>query len=281
MDLRDFPFYRSRLDARGVPEPWSLDDLEDYAAAHDDPFAGRVRGGRPPAVALQIEATSEPPVWAALDPRELDAWAGVVSRLWRRFGLCADDTIAFFDYGSNPCVLLSSSIYVSHLRRGAATRLGAHTICNDGVASMTARMLVILENVHPAALVVRRDLVAPLAEALATHGHRGEKSVRWAAVSEVEGAAATKDADRLADMLGVPVRRLLRADAAFFVAGDCPDCGLFHLDRNYRAESIGEGEIVLTATFVGECPAVRYRLGRGELLPPGCPLERKAARLAW
>ncbi len=281
MDLRDFPFYRSRLDARGVPEPWSLDDLEDYAAAHDDPFAGRVREGRRPAVALQIEATSEPPVWAALDPPELDAWAGVVSRLWRRFGLGADETIAFFDYGSNPCVLLSSSIYVSHLRRGAATRLGAHTICNDGVASMTARMLVILENVRPAALVVRRDLIAPLTEALATHGQRGEKSVRWAAVSEVEGAAPTKDADRLAEALGVPVRRLARADAAFFVAGDCPECGQFHLDRSYRAESIGEGEIVLSAPFVGECPAVRYRLGRGELLPAGCPLERKAARLAW
>jgi phenylacetate-coenzyme A ligase PaaK-like adenylate-forming protein len=281
LDLRDFPFYRSRLDARGVPEPWSLDDLEDYAAAHDDPFAGRVRGGRQPAVALQIEATSEPPVWAALDPPELNAWADVVSRLWLRFGLGADETIAFFDYGSNPCVLLSSSIYVSHLRRGAATRLGAHTICNDGVASMTTRMLVILENVRPAALVVRRDLIAPLTEALATQGQRGEKSVRWAAVSEVEGAAPTKDADRLADALGVPVRRLGRADAAFFVAGDCPECGQFHLDRSYRAESIEGGEIVLSAPFVGGCPAVRYRLGRAELLPAGCPLERKAARLAW
>ena len=281
MDLRDFPFYRSRLDARGTPEPWSLDDLEDYAAAQDDPFAGRVRGGKRPAVALQIEATSEPPVWAALDPPELDAWASVVSRLWRRFGLRADETIAFFEYGSNPCVLLSSSIYVSHLRRGAATRLGANTICNDGVASMTARMLVILENVCPAALVVRRDLIAPLTEALATHGQRGKKNVRWAAVSEVEGAAPTKDAARLADALGVPVRRLARADAAFFVAGDCPECGRFHLDRRYRAESIADGEIVLSAPFVGGCPAVRYRLGRGELLPAGCPLEPKAARLAW
>jgi hypothetical protein len=281
LDLRAFPFYRQRLDASGVPEPWSLDDLEDYAAAHDDPFGGRVRDETRPAVALQLEATSEPPVWTVLEAAELDAWAGVVSRIWRRFGLGADETIAFFDYGSNPCVLLSSSIYVPHLRRGAATRLGANTICNDGVASMTERMLVILENVNPAALVVRRDLVTPLGEALATHGRRGDGNLRWAAVCEVEGAAPSRDADRLADALGVPVRRLLRADAAFFVAGDCPECGQFHLDRSYRVESLGNGEISLSAPFVSGCPAVRYRLGRGELLPAGCPLDRSASRLSW
>src|SRR5262249_751315 len=74
-DLRDFPFYLPRLDKRGVPEPWSLEDLEDHAAKHDDPFAGRILPGERPPVALQIEMTSEPPVWSGLRPQELSAWA--------------------------------------------------------------------------------------------------------------------------------------------------------------------------------------------------------------
>src|SRR5262245_12692996 len=126
-DLSALPFYDGRLDERGVVAPWSLDDLEDYAAHHDDPFAGRMRAGSRPPVALQIEATGEPPVWSGLEPRDLNAWSNVVCGIWERFGLHRGEAIAFFDYGSNPCVLLSSEIYVAHLRRGAATRLGAHT----------------------------------------------------------------------------------------------------------------------------------------------------------
>lgn len=280
-DLRDFPFYRPRLDDRGVPEPWSLEDLEDYAKVHDDAFAGRLRPGTRPQVALQIEATSEPPVWSSLDGRDLDAWAGAVSRLWTRFGLAGGDTIGFFDYGSNPCVLLSSSIYVAHLRRGAATRLGAHAICNDGVASMTARMLVILETVRPSALVIRRDLIAPFIDALGTRGLPPGSRLRWAAVSEVEGAATRADAERLEAVVGAPVRRLLRADAAYFVCGDCARCGLFHLDRAYRAEPLGEGMVALSAGFAEGCPAIRYRIGSAELFARGCPEEPRAARLAW
>lgn len=280
-DLRDFPFYRPRLDGRGVPAPWSVEDLEDFAGAHDDPFAGRVRAGAKPRVALQIEATSEPPVWSSLDGRDLDAWAGAVSRLWARFGLGAGDSIAFFDYGSNPCVLLSSSIYVSHLRRGAATRLGAGVICNDGVASMTARLLGILEAVHPSALVIRRDLIAPFVDALGTRGLPPGSRLRWAAVSEVEGAPARADAERLQAAIGAPVRRLLRADAAYLVSGDCPSCGLFHLDPAYRAEPLAGGGVALSARFAAECPAIGYRLDGAEIVGRGCAAERRAARLAW
>lgn len=279
--LRDFPFYAARLDSRGIPEPWSLDDLEDFAAASDDAFGGRVRAGSKPAVALQIEATSEPPVWTALAPRELAAWARIVSRAWSRLGLAAGDAIAFFDYGSNPCVLLSSSIYVPHLRRGAATGLGAHTICNDGVASMTARMLVILETVRPAALVLRRDLVTPLLDAMAGRERELGASVRWAAVSEVDGAPEARETERVRAALGVPVRRLLRADAAFLFAADCEACGLFHVDARYRVEALAAGGVAVSARFVAGCPAVRYRLDRAALAPAGCLREPRAKRVAW
>ena len=199
--------------------------------------------------------------------------------MWRRFGLAAGETIAFFDYGSNPCVLLSSEIYVSHLKAGAATRLGANTICNDGVASMTGRMLVILETVAPAALVVRRDLVAPLVDALGTRG--GGKSLKFAVVSEVEGAASAKEAARLADRLGVPVRRLARADAAYFVVGDCGECGLFHVDPSYRVAPMAEGEVSVTTRFAKACPAARYRLGSAEIVRDGCASEPTGVRLRW
>ncbi|MGH7898885.1 MAG: hypothetical protein ACREQQ_13100, partial [Candidatus Binatia bacterium] len=248
VDLRELPFYRGRLGASPVPEAWSLDELEDFAAASSDPFGGRLRPGDRVEVALQLEATSEPPVWTALEPRELDVWAAGVSRMWRRLGLARDDVIAFFDYGSNPCVLLSTSIYVARLKRGAVERLGATSICNDGVASMTGRMLTILGAVRPAALVVRRDLIAPLTDMLATRGVPPNSRLRWAAVVEVEGAARPADAESLRQALGVPVRRLLRADAAFLAAADCAECGLFHLDRRlYEVEQLAEGELAVTA----------------------------------
>lgn len=281
-DLAELPFYRARLGASGEVAPWTLDDLEDHAAAHDDPFGGRVAAGAKVGVALQIEATSAPPVWTALEPDELDAWAGGLAGLWRRLGLETGEAIAFFDYGSNPFVLLSSSIYVAGLRRGAVERLGAVAICNDGVASMTGRMLAILELVQPAAVVVRRDLVAPLADALATQGKPRNTILRWAAIGDVEGAAPAADTARLAAVLGAPVRRLLRADAAFFTAADCPDCGLFHVDRKlYDVREAEEGTLVVTTRFARRCPSVGYRIGSGRVAGAGCSSERGAERIEW
>ena len=45
--------------------------------------------------------------------------------------------------------------YMAYLKRGAADRLGVTAICNDGVATMAARMVGIIENVKPAAVIVR------------------------------------------------------------------------------------------------------------------------------
>ncbi len=280
--LAELPFYQARLGASGEVAPWTLDDLEDYAAAHDDPFGGRVAAGARVSVALQIEATSAPPVWTALEAGELDAWAGGLARLWRRLGLEAGEAIAFFDYGSNPFVLLSSSIYVARLRRGAVERLGAVAVCNDGVASMTGRMLAILELVRPVAVVIRRDLVAPLADRLATQGKPRNTILRWAAIGEVEGSAPAAETARLAAVLGVPVRRLLRADAAFFSAADCPDCGLFHVDRKlYEVREAEGGALVVTTRFAGVCPSVGYRIGSGRMAGRGCSSEPAAERIEW
>jgi hypothetical protein len=281
MSLESLPFYRARLDERGRVRPWTLDDLEDFAASSDDPFAGRVAAGAATPVALQIEATSEPIVWTALDGTELGAWAGGLAVLWRRFGLERGETLAFFDYGSNPAVLLSSANFVPQLRRGATDRLGVTAICNDGVASMAGRMASILELVRPAALLVRRDLLAPLADALATTGPEPRGILRWLGVVEVDGAPEMSQLERYRELWGVPIRRLLRADAAFFVAADCDACGLFHVDRSrYALERVGE-DVAVTTRFAKLCPAVRYVLGSGEIASGACAREPLAARIAW
>ncbi|HXZ82399.1 MAG TPA: hypothetical protein VED84_01455 [Acidimicrobiales bacterium] len=279
-DLAQYPFYRARMQNDGRPAPWTLTDLEEFARTHPgDPFAGRALPGVKPKVALQIEATAEPPVWTALNPPEPDAWAKVLARMWARWGIARGETIGFFDYGSSPLVLLASGCYVAYLGRGASDRLGLSAICNDGVAAMAPRMAGIVEAVKPAAVVLRADLVAPFASALEASGRVLTGRVRWAAMAEVEGVPTRASAVRAAEALGVPVYRILRSDAAFLLAGECPSCRMFHLDRSYRAESLPAGEVAITAGFARSCPAVRYNIGAARIAGRGCAIEPSEERI--
>jgi hypothetical protein len=279
LSLKRLPFYRERLDARGAPAPWTLTDLESFAAKHpEDPYAGRVAGNTRCQVSLQLEATAEPPVWAGLKSPELDDWAGVVARMWSRWGTAAGETIAFFEYGSSPLVLLASSGYVGYLKRGAADRLGLAAICNDGVASMAARMASIVENVKPSMLIVRRELATPFVAALDAAGVSLAGHIKWIALCEVEGAPPAAEVGRLAAALQTPVYRVFRSDAAYLLAGECPQCGKFHLDRQYRALAAGR-EVVVTARFARTCPAVNANVGAARLIEPGCGAEPRAQRI--
>ncbi len=281
LDLTAHRFYRERMDGE-FARPWSLADLEDFAANHPpDPFAGRLRDGLAPKFALQLEATEDPPIWIALDPPELDRWAGVLERMWARWGTSPGETIAFFDYGSSPLVLLASSGYVGYLRQGAAERLGLNSVCNDGVAAMASRMVAIIETLKPSMLTLRRDLAVPLAMALEASGVSLAGRIRWLAISEVEGAISRTESAQLSARLGVPVWRILRSDAAFLLAGECPDCREFHLDREYRAEALAAGHVAITATFAKACPAIRYDIGTAKLLRGGCAREPRASRLEY
>ena len=279
LNLKRSAFYRERLDARGEPAPWTLGDLEAFGAAHrDDPYAGRVLGKSPCKVSLQLEATGEPPIWARLNAPELDRWAGVLARMWSRWGTTPGETIAFFEYGSSPLVLLASSGYVGYLKRGAADRLGLAAICNDGVASMAARMVSIVEHVKPTMLMLRRELASPFAAALDASGVTLAGHIRWAALCEVEGASPATEAARVAEALGVPVYRVFRSDAAYLLAGECPECRKFHLDREYRARAVGD-EIVVTARFARACPAVNANIGAARLIDGGCNAAPHAQRI--
>lgn len=280
-NLTDYPFYRSRIGAGGEPAPWTLADLEEFAAANPrDPFAGRVLVGSTPRIALQIEATGEPPVWSGLDAGEADRWAAILARMWQRWGLSAGETIAFFDYGSSPLVILASSGYMAYLKRGAADRLGVTAVCNDGVATMAARMAGIVATVKPSALILRRDLLAPFASAIEAANVSLAGQVRWIAVSEPEGVPSQAEVARFASSFGVPVYRVLRADAAFILAGECPECGFFHLDRSYKARMLSSGEVAITTVFARLCPSVGYNVGAAEIFAGGCRLEPRANRIA-
>ena len=279
-ELDGLPFYRQRVMQDGRTAPWTIDDL--LAAAPGDPFAGRVAAHTTPRLRLQLEASEDSSVWVGAEPDELRAWSTPLEGMFRRWGLRRGELIAFFEYGSSPVVLLSSRSYCPYLGSGAGDRVGLDMVCNDGSASFAGRMSELVRLLRPAAVVLRADVVAPLVAALALRGQDLAESVRWAAVSEVEGAVRRADADRWQQELGVPVRRIARADAAFFLAGDCPECGLFHVDSgSYLLEELPGAETVVTTVFAKSCPSVRYALWRASIHPPGCPTEPAAARLEW
>jgi hypothetical protein len=279
--LAERPFYAERLDARGHPAPWTLEDLEDHAVARRDPFAGRRLADAPlPALSLQLEACDDPPVWTGLSPGELERWSRALDAIWRRHGVSPGECVALFDYGSSPLVLLASASYAPHLRRGAAERLGVHAICNDGVATLAERLGEILRHLRPAALFLRRDVLAPLDEVLRTRGLRLADHCRWVAVGDVDGASDRSELERATRAWDVPVHRVLRADAGFVLASECPRCRAFHLPASlYRVTPLEDG-VAVTARFARTCPAVAYRL-EGVHVPEGaCAAEPDAWRVA-
>lgn len=282
------PFYDARPQPGALAEPWTLDDLCDFAAATGDPYGGRLAGGpfdgapdRLPPFSLQLEG-GEPPVWVGLDGGELEQWSAALERILGRWGVAAGDTVGFYEYGSSPLVLLSAGSYVPGLGRGATDRLGADMFCNDGMGNMALRMAEAIRVVRPSAVVLRSDVAAPFNEALEMSGVSLPEVVRWVAVTVPDGAPFDGDVARWSHRWRLPVRRILRADAAFLLAGDCPTCDLFHVDPElYDLEPLRDGEVAVTARFAVTTPAVRYNLGQAETVAAGCPEDPDARRLRW
>ncbi|HEY3240671.1 MAG TPA: hypothetical protein VGL92_13960 [Acidimicrobiia bacterium] len=198
MDLAwtECPFYRARMDEAGVVVPWTLDELEDWAGAHDDPFGGRRAGAGLPPLSLQLEATDDPFLWVGVDAVELAAWSAALERLLGRWGVVPGDTVAYFEYGSSPLVLLSAGSYVPHLAGGAADRLGADTFCNDGLGSMASRMVDAIRLLRPAVVVLRADVLAPFAEAVDVTGLSLAEVAGCVAVTVPEGVPYLVEVDR-------------------------------------------------------------------------------------
>lgn len=277
-DLAGLGFYRSRLDASGQVRPWDVDDLAANARS-GDPYAGRVSAGERPKLSFQLEVPQQPAVWVGADPEEVAAWSTSLEQSLRLWGLAPGDTLALFDYGSSPLVFLSSSAYLPYLGQGAAQRLGATTVCGDGTASGADRMAETVQMLDPAAIVIRSDLVGAFAAALRRRGTT--LRCRWVALCCPDGAPRRAEAEECERVLRVPTRRVMRADAAFVLAPECPACQQFHLDAGlYRIETVS-GAVTVTTLFARRCPAHRYRLGAAGAGAPSCPAAPSSWCLRW
>ncbi len=275
MSLGRVPFYRDRLGPDGMPHPWSLEDVAQFARRHGDPLGGRLLEGETPLVWVQLEGVDEPPLYLPLGRRELRGWARALTYAWRLWGVERGQVVALYDYGSSPMVFLAHRGYMPYLGRGAADALGAVPVCNDGLAVMASRMVELLRYLRPQALVVRADVLPPLAQAVQEAGLPLSRHLAWAVVTEAEGVA------QVSPPWPVPLWRTWRADAALFLAPQCPQCRLFHVPpRLYRLERGPQGTVLVSTAFARLCPVVRYSLGPAHLRAGGCPRDPSAWRLA-
>ncbi len=162
--------------------------------------------------------------YLALSPPELEAYALALARCWRLAGLGRGDRVIIFDFGASPLSYLASCLYSPFLRRGAAERVGCLPVCNDGVASVVPRGVHMVRVLQPKVAYVRLDLLAPLAGAMG----RAPTPLQTVVAAAEEALLAPAEAQRYRQELGVEVLRLLRLDAALFLAQECPHCRAIH-----------------------------------------------------
>ena len=140
---------------------------------------------------------------------------------------------------------------------------------------------------------LRSDCLQPFihqAEAAALHF---SDYVRALVVSESEGVLSRADQTACEKKLGLPIYRMLRIDAAMFLAVECPHCRFFHTwpdlylveNRQENDEEMVDGAarspLLITNWFAQGCPTLRYSSQiRGSLVAPGCPQRPQDLRIA-
>lgn len=289
---RQTPLYRGKLAHRGracgplaarLP-PTSVDQLVAARRATDDPFAGRLRPGSRIAVMVQLEEPADLPLYVALSRSDLDGYARALYRALALVGVEVGQTIVIYDYGSSPVTYLASRFYTAYLRQGAADALGCDVVCNDGGANMAARAAELLSHMKSGILLVRSDCVDPLLAACEAKGVSFQRHVHRVVVTQRGTPRSSGQRGVLADRFGVPVSYLHRADAAFFLAAECPACCAIHVPvdlyllevvhpESHQSLAPGEaGQIVVTSRFARACPAMRILTHlTGRVLPDPCP----------
>ncbi len=242
---------------------------------------------------VQLEYDAEPPIYVVLGRRELGHYARALTKCWSLLGLHSGDRVAIFDFGTSPLTYLASSLYTSYLDRGAADWLGCVPICNDGVAQMSRRAVDIVRFVRPRLMFIRADCIHPFIQAVNQQGLRLKEYIGGLVVAENEGVTLRDTHQNYEATLGVPVYRLLRADATLFLGVECPQCHLLHSwNSHYQIEVLDEatmepvatgqrGWLVITnRSLTGSSAPFRYLSSvRGALAPPGCPRGEKDWRI--
>ena len=268
--------------------PTRLEELAVEKLTGAGPLSPRLCAGRGPRAIFQLEYDTQPPLYLALARADLRSYAQVLKHCWSLAGLRKGDRVAIFDYGTSPLSYLAASSFTPYLERGAADLLGCLPVCNDGVANMSPRAVEILRYVRPRVFFIRHDCLHALATEIERQALRLVDYTQALVAAENESLLSDAERRGFEKRLGVPIYRLLRIDAAMFLAMECPRCRLLHCRRDaYFVETLPEGDgpaenpLVVTNWFAGTSPTVRYLSQmRGSLQPSGCPRGPKDLRIA-
>ena len=294
------PLYRKKfagLKLRGVRDLRSFSAtipptrLEEFAAEtlkSTASLSSRLCASRGPRAIFQLEYDTQPALYLALDRADLRGYVQILKHCWSLVGLRKGDRVAIFDYGTSPLSYLAASSFTPYLDRGAADLLGCLPVCNDGVANMSPRAIEILRYVRPRVFFIRHDCLHALAVEVERQALRLADYTQALVAAENESLLSDEERRGFEKRLGVPIYRLLRIDAAMFLAMECPRCRLLHCRRDaYFVETLAEEDdaaenpLVVTNWFAGTSPTVRYLSQvRGSLEPSGCPRGPRDLRIA-
>ena len=270
----------------------TLEGLVRARRKNRDPFSLRWQKKTAPRVAIQLEYDTELALYTALDAQDLSQYAEALRRCWSLFGIEKGDRVAIFDYGTSPVSYLASSIFTPYLRRGAADLLGCLAICNDGAANLSRRAVDVVRTVRPRVLFVRTDCLYPFSTEVTRSSLTLSSYVDALVAVENEATLSGTDRESYQTTLGVPIYRLVRADAAMFLAPECPQCGLFHVwpdlyyvETTERLEnpivSGQESPLIITNWFSRSFPAIRYLSQIHAVLhSAGCPAGPRDLRMS-
>lgn len=270
----------------------TLEELVAEKLRSGDPYSSRWSRDDAPLVAFQLEYDAETSLYIGLGPDELKGYAEALRRCWSLVGLGHGDRTGIFDYGTSPVSYLASSAFTPYLRRGAADALGCLAICNDGGANMSQRAVEIIKYVRPRILFLRSDCLHPFALEVEKESLSLPDYTQALVAAENEAVLSKADQEAYEKRLDVPIYRMLRVDAAMFLAVECPRCRLLHSWPDlFLVEALADGSeedaeqnaaaLVITNWFAKSCPAIRYvSQMKATLEPAGCPRGPKDLRIA-
>lgn len=253
----------------------------------DGPAGGLADPAARPVCLLQ--AGDRNSLYLTLTAGDIGAAARALASCWRSLGVRRNDRVLIFDYGTSPLTLFASWSYVPYLRSGAADLLGAVPVCNDGLPEFAPRALHLVRFVRPRVAFVDAGAMPALVRAALDEGFAISDSIESVVVSSDEEMPEAEQVAAWSLALGVPVRWLMRAEAALFFAAQC-ERGAFHVDRRfYRVEVVpeggepasrGEGLLCVTNSFLQGSRAPRYLTDIPVRMGGRCPCGA-AGRAVW
>ncbi|MGC8969477.1 MAG: hypothetical protein ACP5ID_00025 [Conexivisphaera sp.] len=129
-------------------------------------------------IVLQLEPVEGRSSYVELGPAELEGLAASVACSLRAAGVRAGDKLLVYDFSTSLASLALTRAYVPGLRAGACDEIGCSVMSLDGLPSLAARAAFFYSLMRPEALIVRRELLAPLRARLRQEGLRSNPKLR-------------------------------------------------------------------------------------------------------